>query len=387
MPRRTIHTTTRRTTTISDDNLTADEVQQLRRRTGANQLASGTGQQRGLETYHRHGTITSDTYSDSSESDFTEDSKPRATDIPALHGREFSSFPTLQRLQLYLQSTTIQSEYKTPTARPDLLPKKPTSAIHSTLFQPRATSRVNTRINSKQRTIIGINSDSDDAGLVSTVRTARRESITSSFARMKTRPSNSPKQGPLPTVQPAAQSKDRYKKEDVQGLDLTRTALEMRINSLRTSFTEKQRLALHAIVLGSQPNDAYPTIIDARDVISKTPTNISRERRSDGDNKSVPLLASPRANVADSSSTSTDSYSGYDSSSGTPIICEPSEGAPVDLSRKRVFSAGIEPHNVLRSPSQFREEPTAPSQHSQRASDLNRVIVIYVRVMDRVHHT
>ncbi|KAG0293333.1 hypothetical protein BGZ96_002988 [Linnemannia gamsii] len=113
-------------------------------------------------------------------------------------------------------------------------------------------------------------------------------------------------------------------------------------------------------------------MFNARDAISTTATMTSRDRRSDGDSKSAPLLAGPQVNVADSSSASSDSYSGYDSSAGTPIMCEPSEGTPIDSSRKRVFSARLEPKHDLSTPSRFHEEPTAPSQRSQGSSDLNR---------------
>ncbi|KAG0072570.1 hypothetical protein BGZ90_011880 [Linnemannia elongata] len=176
----------------------------------------------------------------------------------------------------------------------------------------------------KQRSNVETNSESDDVELVSTVRTARRESITSSFARMETRQSNSPKQEPLPAAQLATQSKTQQERDSVHGSDLPHTALENRIGSLRTSFTEKQRLALQAIILGSQTKDAHPATFNTRPSISKTATTANRGKQDDGENKSDPLLVESHVNVADSpTSASTDSYSGCDSTAGAAIMCEP----------------------------------------------------------------
>ncbi|KAF9550395.1 hypothetical protein EC957_000697 [Mortierella hygrophila] len=179
-------------------------------------------------------------------------------------------------------------------------------------------------LNRKQHSYVETNSKSDEAELVSAVRTARRESITSSFARMEIRQSNSPKQRPLPAAQPATQSKAQHEKDNMHGSDLLHTTLEKRIGSLKTSFTEKQRLALQAIILGSQTKDAQPATFDARLSTSVTATAAYRDKQADGENKGVPLLPDSQVDVGNSSAlASIESYSGCDST-GTAIIFEQS---------------------------------------------------------------
>ncbi|KAG9067389.1 serine/threonine-protein kinase M1 [Linnemannia hyalina] len=306
---------------------------------------------------------------------------PRHTDVPALQSRRLSSSPVPQRLQLRPQATIFQSTSRAEarTALPDTHSRKSANAIQSTLSRPATTSHNRTKsqpgrpnhLSKKQRSYVETNSESDEAELVSAVRTARRESITSSYARMETRQSNSPKQGPLPAAQPATQSKAQHEKDNMHGSDLLHTTLEKRIGSLKTSFTEKQRLALQAIILGSQTKNAQPATFDARSSTSVTATAAHRGKQADGENKDVPLLPDSQVDVGGSSaSASTESYSGCDST-GTAIMCEPPLEAPVDSPRKRPFNA-VEPNNGLNNFPRLREEPTIPSQLYVGASDLNK---------------
>ncbi|KAK5810003.1 hypothetical protein F5H01DRAFT_368789 [Linnemannia elongata] len=391
VPRRTLtrlSTTTHSTKTSSDD-FSGDEIQPGHH-TSAYQNVPHTGQRCNLAMYrptvvNRQKTFNSDTNSDSSASAFEEDPIPRHTEVPVLQSRRSSSFPTPQRLQPRPQSTILQSKSRAEarTAPPDTHSRRPANAIHSTFSRPAPTTHNRTesqpdmpkQLSWKQRSNVETNSESDDVELVSTVRTARRESITSSFARMETRQSNSPKQEPLPAAQLATQSKTQQERDSVHESDLPQTALENRIGSLRTSFTEKQRLALQAIILGSQTKDAHPATFDTRPSISKTATTANRGKQDDGENKSDPLLVDSHVNVADSpTSASTDSYSGCDSTAGTAIMCEPPLETPVDLHRKRVFSAGVKPNNDLSNFPRPHEEPTMPSRRYVGVSDLNKAL-------------
>lgn len=391
MPRRTLvclSTTTRSTKANSEDS-SSDELQ-TGRRTSAYQNAPRTGQRRNLAIYRptaiiHQETLLSDTNGDSSASAFEEGSMPRHTDVPTLQSKRLSSLPVPQRLQPRQQSPDLKSTSKAEACAtfPATLSRRPANAIHSTFSQPAATSHNRTESQSarhnhlsrKQCPSIETNSELDEVEPVSTVRTARRESITSSFARMETRQSNSPKQRPPPVVQTITQSKAQLEKVNMSGSDLPHTALEKRIGSLRTTFTEKQRLALQAIILGSQTRDDHPAPLDVRPSISKPATTAHRGKQTDGEKQSTTLLVDAQVDVADSSaSASTDSYSGCDSTAGTAIMFEPSLETSVDPPKKRIFSAGVEPNNDHYDIPRLREEPTMLSQRCVGATDLSKVI-------------